>query len=227
MTESDRPRATGHRRYWLVLVATLIATFSLLGFMGREIYRQAPPIPERIVSESGRLLFTSDDILQGQLVWQSTGGQQLGSVWGHGAYQAPDWTADWLHREALALLEVWAQREHGRSLEQVSAAERVALEARLPGELRTNRYDERSGTLTLGEDRVAALQAPLAHYAALFGSDPALTALRGAYAMQEGVVPDAVRREKLGAFFFWTSWSAVTNRPGLNISYTNNWPHEP
>ncbi len=227
MTESDRPRATGHRRYWLILVATLLATFSLLGFMGREIYRQAPPIPERIVSESGSVLYTRDDILQGQLVWQSTGGQQLGSVWGHGAYQAPDWTADWLHREALALLEVWAQREQGRAFEQLAPAARTALEARLPAELRANRYDDTTGTLTLSNDRVLALQVPHAHYTALFGTDPALAPLREAYAMQDGVVPDAARREKLGAFFFWTSWAAVTNRPGLAISYTNNWPHEP
>jgi len=29
------------------------------------------------------------------------------------------------------------------------------------------------------------------------------------------------------AFIFWTSWSAVTQRPNDVISYTNNWPHEP
>ena len=75
------------------------------------MYRQAPPIPERVVSRSGTLLMTQDQILTGQQVWQSTGGQQLGSVWGHGAYQAPDWSADWLHRETSALLDVWAERE--------------------------------------------------------------------------------------------------------------------
>jgi nitric oxide reductase subunit B len=26
----------------------------------------------------------------------------VGSVWGHGAYVGPDWSADWLHREAPA-----------------------------------------------------------------------------------------------------------------------------
>ena len=26
---------------------------------------------------------------------------------------------------------------------------------------------------------------------------------------------------------FWTSWSASTNRPNDDITYTNNWPHEP
>ena len=217
----------GARRLWWVLAATLVAAFSLLGFMGREIYRQAPPIPERVVSESGEVLFTRDDILRGQLVWQSTGGQQLGSIWGHGAYQAPDWNADWLHREAVALLEVWAWREHGSHLDALPADARAALEARLPAELRRNRYDASSGTLLVSRDRVAALRTTAAHYSGLFGGDAALASLREAYAMQERVLPKADQRDDLTAFFFWTSWAAVTNRPGLAISYTNNWPHEP
>ncbi len=54
-----------------------------------------------MVAADGTVLMTRADILDGQEVWQSTGGQQMGSIWGHGAYQAPDWSADWLHREAV------------------------------------------------------------------------------------------------------------------------------
>jgi nitric oxide reductase large subunit len=79
---------------WALLGGVLVFTFLLLGFFGREVYRQAPPIPERVVTPDGTTLMTKDDILTGQKVWQSAGGQQLGSIWGHGAYQAPDWTAD-------------------------------------------------------------------------------------------------------------------------------------
>ena len=74
------------------------------GIFGKEVYRKAPPIPERVAVSDGTLVFTKDDILTGQQVWQSTGGQQLGTIWGHSAYQAPDWSADWLHRESVALL---------------------------------------------------------------------------------------------------------------------------
>ena len=100
-----------HKRLWLLFGAALFAAFFILGFFGREVYRQAPPIPSRVVTTDGRELMTRDSILTGQQVWQSTGGQQLGSIWGHGAYQAPDWSADWLHRESVALLEVWANAE--------------------------------------------------------------------------------------------------------------------
>ena len=55
-----------------------------------------------------RRLYTRADIEQGRQVWQSIGGHQLGSIWGHGSYVAPDWSADWLHREATAWLNVMA-----------------------------------------------------------------------------------------------------------------------
>lgn len=85
----------------------------MLGYYGREIYRQAPPIPERVMTTEGLVLFPGEGILDGQNVWQSLGGQQLGSIWGHGAYGAPDWSADWLHRECMYLLEHWSREEHG------------------------------------------------------------------------------------------------------------------
>ena len=96
---------------WIALGAVLVGTFLILGLFGREVYRQAPPIPARVVTQDGREITTGEQILDGQQVWQSIGGQQIGSVWGHGAYQAPDWSADWLHREAVALPHTSAFRD--------------------------------------------------------------------------------------------------------------------
>src|SRR5512141_1087832 len=140
-------------RAWWALWLTLLFAFTVLGFYGREIYRQAPPIPDRVVTRDGATLLTREDILTGQEVWQSTGGQQLGSVWGHGAYQAPDWSADWLHREAVSLLELWSAREHGRPYAQLPAETQAALRGRLEREMRTNTYDAATGTVTISADR--------------------------------------------------------------------------
>ena len=115
------------KRLWLVLALVLGVGFTLLGFGGREVYRQAPPLPERIVTDSGATLATREEILDGQQIWQGIGGQQIGSIWGHGAYQAPDWSADWLHREALALLDVWSAAEHGKPYSELDAEARGAL----------------------------------------------------------------------------------------------------
>jgi nitric oxide reductase subunit B len=80
-----------------------------LGWIGTRIYQEAPPIPERVVTTEGTEFFGPGQIRRGQNVWQAMGGMEVGSVWGHGSYVAPDWTADWLHREAVFVLNEWAR----------------------------------------------------------------------------------------------------------------------
>ncbi len=214
-------------KLWLILGAVVGGAFFVLGFFGREVYRQAPPIPAVVVSASGTTLMTQEQILDGQQVWQSIGGQQVGSIWGHGAYQAPDWSADWLHREALGLLETWSQAAHGAPFESLHAEERGALERRLREEVRANRFDAASGVLTVSDERARAMAANSDHYTKLFGGDASLASLREDYALSAQPITDPVRLERLSQFFFWTAWACVTNRPGENFTYTNNWPHEP
>ena len=77
-----------YAKLWVGLSVVIITSFAVLGYFGREIYRQAPPIPERVVTTEGVVLFLGQDIKDGQNVWQSLGGQEVGSIWGHGAYVA-------------------------------------------------------------------------------------------------------------------------------------------
>ena len=214
------------KRLWFALVLVVGIGFTLLGFGGREIYRQAPPLPERIVTESGRELTTRAEILDGQQVWQSLGGQEVGSIWGHGAYQAPDWSADWLHRECLALLDVWARAEHGQAFDALPAEVRGTLAARLQREMRANHYDPQNGRLVISDARAQAQEQVRAHYRALFGGDPGLQSLRKSYALQEHALTDPLELQQLSAFFAWTAWACATERPGQSYTYTNNWPHE-
>src|SRR5581483_7701769 len=100
-------------RLWRGLGIVFILSFAALGWLGREIYLAAPPIPHEVREAGGNILFSGDQIQQGQQAWLKAGGQQLGTVWGHGSYVAPDWSADWLHREATALQDVLAQRHTG------------------------------------------------------------------------------------------------------------------
>lgn len=218
---------TNIKRLWLILALTLIASFGALGFLGREIYREAPPIPSQVVTTDGAILFTSDTIETGRLVWQTTGGQQLGSIWGHGAYLAPDWSADWLHREAVALLDLWATREFGAVYDTLDPERQATLQARLKTEIRTNTYNPETGEIIVSPDRAEAIRQVGQHYARLFGAGPALADLREDYAIATNAVPDEAHRDAMSAFFFWTAWAAGTERPGYEVTYTNNWPHEP
>jgi nitric oxide reductase subunit B len=212
------------KRLWIVLATILIASFAALGLVGREIYNEAPPVPAVVKSVDGQVLYTRDDVQTGREVWQTTGGQQLGSILGHGSYVAPDWTADYLHREAVAMLDRRAQRQYGRDYAQLESAQQAALRGELQVELKRNTYDAASDTLTVSADRAAAIAAVNAHYDALFGSDPSLRQLREQYAMKVDTVGDPARRRAMVAFFHWTAWQAVTPRPNSNVTYTANWP---
>ena len=215
-----------YKKLWFTLIGVLIVTFSLLGYYGAEVYRQAPPIPTQVVTADGKALFGKEDILDGQTAWQSVGGMQLGSIWGHGAYQAPDWTADWLHRELTAWLDLAAQQQHGKAYAALDGPTQAALREQLRAEYRTNRVDA-SGTLTLSALRTQAFTQTAAYYAELFSDAPVLQKSRQNFAMKENTLPSAERREDLTQFFFWTAWATATERPGQHVTYTNNWPHEP
>ncbi|MGJ7515600.1 nitric-oxide reductase large subunit [Pseudomonas baetica] len=214
-----------YRKLWWSLIGVLGVTFCLLGWFGHEIYRQAPPIPEQVQTVEGKTLFRASDILDGQTAWQSVGGMQLGSIWGHGAYQAPDWTADWLHRELLAWLDLAAQQNYAKAYGDLEADQQALLRHQLKREYRGNRLV--NGTLVLSERRIEAIEKTAAYYHALFGNDAALHGSRESFAMKENTLPDTARRQQLTYFFFWTAWAAATQRDGQTATFTNNWPHEP
>jgi len=209
------------RRLWIVFGVVLSASFAVLLWVGVRIYQMAPPVPDRVVAETGQVVFERGDVRAGQSVWRALGGMEVGSVWGHGSYVAPDWTAEWLHREALAVLEVWAQAEHGRTYELLSDEEQGGLRARLATEYRLNTYDESTGTITISEARARAVLEVAEHIARVFRDG------RDDYAIPPAAVGGERDQRQLAAFFFWTAWAAATARPGQDITYTSNWPHEP
>jgi nitric oxide reductase subunit B len=206
---------------WIAFGLVLIVSFVILIWIGTRIYQEMPPIPENVLTTAGEVVVDSGDIAAGQNVWQSMGGMEVGSIWGHGSYVAPDWTADWLHREALFILNRWAQDDFSIDYENLNAEQQAQLSGRLAERLRTNDYDAATRTLTIDPLRAEAFGANVAHYSDVF--------LRGNvdYAIPAGTVSDEARVRQLSAFIFWTAWAAVTNRLGEDISYTNNWPYEP
>src|SRR3546814_13034269 len=101
------------RRLWWGLGALLVVSFGIMLWIGKDIYQTAPPMPEQVVTRSGQVVYTRDDIEVGRSVWQSIGGQQNGSIWGHGALLAPEWSAEWLPLEVMGMRELRARYELG------------------------------------------------------------------------------------------------------------------
>lgn len=208
------------------LGATVAASFLVLIIFGVEIYRTAPPFPTKIVVSDGEVLYEGQDIKDGQNVWQSMGGQTVGSIWGHGAYIAPDWNADYLHRETEMLLELFAQKD-GKTYKDLPEDEQAKYLVQLRKELRTNTYDAASGVITFSPERAQVARALADYYTKLFMDDPSMDHVRKSYAIPKGAIKDPARMAQMNAFFTWTTWVCSTNRPGSDVTYTNNWPYEP
>jgi nitric oxide reductase subunit B len=215
-----------YRKLWIFLTLVIVISFAVLGYYGGRIYQVMPPIPDRVVTEDGVELFTKQDILDGQNVWQSIGGQEVGSIWGHGAYLAPDWNADWLHRESLWILNKWSQAQFDANFDDINDEQQAQLLVRLKKEMRTNTYNEETKELVISNDRMEAYQNLSRYYAGLFMDDPDLADLRDHYSIPKNTVKTQERMDDLNAFFFWSTWATATNRPGEDITYTNNWPNE-
>ena len=141
------------KKLWISFILVMTISFSVLVYYGREIYRKAPPIPDKVMTADGKVLFTGQDIKDGQNVWQSTGGQELGTVWGHGAYQAPDWSADWLHKEATFMLDKLAMQADSLPYDKESHQRQSSLKIKLQEDIRQNRYQEATKTLVVSDMR--------------------------------------------------------------------------
>jgi nitric oxide reductase subunit B len=209
-----------YRKLWIALGLVMAASFAVLGAVGYKAINSAPPIPNQVVTADGRVLFTGEYIRDGQNVWQSIGGQEIGSIWGHGAYVAPDWTADYLHRQSVIVLDRWAQQMGAANYAALNAEKKAELQGRLTEVTRTNTYDAERNVIVLDNDRAAAFDQLAAYYADVYGNG------RNEYAIPAGALADAGKQRQMAAFFWWTAWAASTNRPGQAVSYTQNWPHE-
>ena len=209
------------RRLWLMLSGVMAVSFAVLGWIGTRIYQEMPPIPDRVVTTEGKAVIEPGAIAEGQNVWQTMGGMEVGSVWGHGSYVAPDWTADCLHRECAFLLDRWAEAEFHGKYDALPLERQAQLRGRLESMMRPNTYDAATKTLTVDPARAAAFEANVRHYDEVFREG------RVSYAIPKGTLTDPAQVRKLASFFFWTAWAGTTNRPEAELSYTNNWPHEP
>jgi len=198
-------------RWFQAAVVTFILGFSILGYLAYRIYGESPPIPETVVSSEGSEVFTAADIMAGQHLFQKYGLMQYGTLFGHGAYLGPDFTAQYLHRAGLAMQAFY--RQEGRSEAEATAA--------VQADFKQNDFDAQTGRLVWTASQVHAFDQMRAFYGGYF-AEPL---------QQEGlkrpaiIDPQEIRR--LTAFFAWAAWVASAARPGEDYSYTNNWPPEP
>ena len=209
-------------RWWPRAVAlTVLLGFTVLGWIAFRAYEDAPPIPARVVDAAGATVFTGEDILAGQQVFCKYGLMENGTIWGHGAYLGPDFSAAYLHALALEVAAWLARNLHGRGWSELSPAEQAGLTPAVGESLKENRYHPQSKTLVFLEPEVTAFRQQVRRWRSYF-SDPAANG-----GLKVNYIRNPRELEKLTAFFAWTAWAAAANRPGKPYSYTNNFPYDP
>ena len=203
------------------VILVLIAGFAVLIGLSVNSYREAPPIPGRVAGADGRLMFTRDDILAGQQVFLKYGLMENGTIWGHGAYLGPDFSAEYLHTLAVDTEEFLARQQYRRGVRELTDEERSALRGRLQEILKENRYDPKTDTLLFTAPEEESYRRQIVKWTDYF-ADPVVN--RG---LLYAHIQDPQEIRNLTAFFAWTAWASVANRPGETYSYTNNFPYEP
>lgn len=197
---------------WLqVAVLTFLVGFAVLGYLAYAMTAQHPPIPREVRSSNGTVLFTGNDIMAGQHVFQKYGLMQFGSIFGHGAYLGPDFTAQYLHAAALSMTGLYTRA--GRSP--------ADAEAQVKQELKSHAYDSATQVLTYTPAQAHAFEELTSFYRDWFVKTPAKDDLH------RPVLTDPTEIRQLTCYFAWAAWVSSATRPGTTHSYTNNWPPEP
>ena len=202
------------------IICFIIALGGLL-LGGLFANREAPPYPDRVLAPDGTVLFTGEDILAGQDVYQRYGLMDHGSVWGHGSQRGMEFSAVTLHRVGEKVREQLSISAYGRSYSELTEEEKDLIDIRTRRSMKANHYDPDTGALQLDAAQLAALGDTDEFWERTFRDGNA------DYGFLPDQIPTQAERKQLGRFFFWTAWVASTARPGADYSYTNNWPHEP
>ena len=208
--------------WWIRAVMIVMA----LGFSGlititTLAYRNAPPIPTRVIDMRGTMLFSDADIREGQTVFLKYGLMENGSIWGHGAYLGPDYAAAALHWMGERTSAVVAQQRYRQALSALTPSQQAAVHAEAAVTLKTNRYDATTGILQFTAPQAEVYRQQLDYWANYF-QHPA-----GNGGLVRGLISDPAELRQLTTFITWAAWVSVAARPGQNYSYTNNFPYDP
>lgn len=195
---------------WVQAVAIVfLIGFLILGLLAYRTYTDEPPIPGEVVDSAGHIVFTRADIVHGQEAFLRNGLMGYGTIFGHGAYLGPDFTADYLHRAAILVTDYYGGPQSDRAKQRTVT------------DFQTNRYDAAADRLSYTAAQAAAFKKLETHYEEFFSQPTTRSGLR------PRAITDPGQIHQLTAFFSWSAWAATARRPGLPYSYTNNWPPEP
>ncbi len=203
------------------LITIIILGMAVLIYISVKSYRDAPPVPERVVGPAGQIIFTGDDVWSGQQIFLKYGLMDNGTIWGHGAYLGPDFSAEYLHGLGLDAFTEIARELFAKDASALSPVENDVVLSEVRRLLRENRYNPETKSLAFTQPEATSYGNQITRWTGYF-QDPKLNGgLRTAF------ISDPEELRKLTAFFSWAAWACVASRPGQTYSYTSNFPYDP
>ena len=217
-TKDDGPLSP----WWIrTVLIVMVLGFAGLIMITALAYRNAPPIPAQVVDAQGVTLFSGDDIRDGQTVFLKYGLMDNGSIWGHGAYLGPDYSAETLHRIGEYTSEAIAQQRYQQPWAALTRSQQAAVRGETAVALKTNRYDAPTATLRLTGPEAAAYRQQIDYWTGYFRQPSRNGGLKA------DLITDPSELRQFTAFVVWAAWASVAARPGKDYSYTNNFPYDP
>ena len=202
---------------WTAILCFFVAMAVLLGG-GIAMKKDLPPYPGKVIDAQGKVLMLKADIFAGQDVYQQYGLMDHGAVWGHGSQRGPEFSAASLHIIAEAVGDTLAGNDYGVLYQDLDKLQKGLIDVKTTHEIKPNRYDPATDTLTLTDAQVKGLERVVQHWGTTFKEG------EQRYGFLPNTIPDEEQRLQVARFFFWSAWVASTLRPGTDYSYTNNWP---
>lgn len=206
------------KNWWLPLLVIFIISIAGVTMIGVHTYTEAPPIPS-YVSSKNETVFSKEDVLDGQAVFQKYALMEYGSMFGDGANRGPDYTAEALHYVSKYMNDYYQSKlkaEANSDLLKKGITEQIKVE------IKNNHYSKEKNSVTLSDAQVFAVAELVKYYNQKFTNSSSPGAFK-----PSGYITDANEIKSLTAFFFWGSWVCGVERPGEHYSYTHNWPYDP
>lgn len=206
------------KNWWLPLLLIFIVSVAGVMMIGVHTYTDAPPIPSYVTARN-EVVFSKEEILEGQSIFQKYALMEYGTMFGDGANRGPDFTAEALHQATLYMNDYYQshlQPAGDTKLLSKGIAEQVKTD------IKTNTYDRNINNVTLTDAQAYAASKLTGYYVSKF-TDPSFP---GAF-KPINYIKNRDELKSLTSFFFWGAWVCGAERPGEQYSYTNNWPYDP
>jgi len=201
--------------FWIIAIIMV----SMLIYYTANLQKEVPPIPQEVVSASGEVLYTYDDVVEGKAFFQQFDLTDWGSLLGMGAYIGPDFSTDLLHYRAEHLYDHYGQELYGKKNAELSDIERGAVKERVKQDFRAETKLV-EGTTVYTEASAAAYKKNVEYVVDMLVNGDRERGFRGGIILPEEAV-------KIAAFFDWAQLVSSSLRPGTERTWSNNWPHEP